>query len=106
MSWRGARQGEAEADVHRILKVHGFDDAQALVVIHGQHSIKRLSMEAGEEAICGEGAFAQEAEVLGLLEGGPENAQLLVAMEPSLACVWVERQHGQACCAAQQWAKG
>ena len=92
----GAHDGQAGSNVHALVHRDGFERREALVVIHGKHTVKAAVLVAAKETVGGIGAKAQDLVLVGLLNGWLDNLFLLVAQQTVVATVGVETQHGDA----------
>ena len=75
----GADDGQAHRHVHSPIASEELDRNQALVVVHGDDEVVLAASGVEEEGVGGEGAGGGDASGLGGLDGGEDDAVILVA---------------------------
>ncbi len=92
----GAHDGQAGGVVHPMAEAQGLEGGQALVVVHGQHTIEMAVGAAAEEAVGGVGPHGRDALGHQLARGGQDAFAVLGAQRATVARVGVQAQQGQA----------
>src|SRR5690554_5275142 len=87
---RGADDGQAQGDVHRLAESLVLEHRQALVVIHGQYRVGMVQILGREESVRRQGAFQQHALATQALEQWDDHIQLLAAQMATLAGMGVQ----------------